>query len=93
MSEGLFKKLPINEKGELFPAEKCLVSPRNMVEISYPKSGKTQTFVNQKNILIGDIQGGTDYFQAQNSVNLLTFEGPEPFRIIKNGTFIPMGLF
>lgn len=88
-----FKKLPINENGELFPAEKVLQSPRNQVIISFPKSGKTETMVNQKNILIGDIQGGTDYFQAQNSVNLLTYEGKEPFKILSNGTFVPMGVF
>lgn len=88
-----FKKLPINEKGELFPAEKCLVSPRNLVIISFPKSGKTETLVNQKNILIGDTQGGTDYFQAQNATNLLTYEGDEPFKVIKDGTYVPMGIF
>jgi len=65
-----FKKLPLDDKGELFPAEKCLLSPRNLVIISFPKSGKTETLVNQKNILIGDTQGGTDYFQAQNATNL-----------------------
>lgn len=87
------KKLPLDEKGELYPAEKSLISPRNQVVISFPKSGKTETMVNQKNILIGDIQGGTDYFQAQNSVNLLTYDGPDAFKQIKSGTFVPMGLF
>jgi len=88
-----FKKLPIDEKGELLPSEKVIISPRNQVIISFPKSGKTQTLVNQKNILIGDTQGGTDYFQARNSVNLLTYSGDSPFKVIKDGTFVPMGLF
>lgn len=88
-----YKKLPINEKGELFPAEKCIISPRNLVIISFPKSGKTETLVNQKNILIGDTQGGTDYFQAQNSSNIITYAGDEPYRVIKDGTFVPMGIF
>lgn len=88
-----FKKLPIDDKGNLLPAEKCLLSPRNLVIISYPKSGKSETLCNQKNILIGDTQGGTDYFQAQNVVNLLTYEGDEKFKQIGDGTMIPMGLF
>lgn len=88
-----FKKLPLDDKGELFPAEKCLISPRNLVIISFPKSGKTETLVNQKNILIGDTQGGTDYFQAQNAVNLLSYSGEEPFQVIKDGSYIPMGIF
>ncbi len=91
--EKTYKKLPLDEKGELFPAEKCLISPRNLVIISFPKSGKTETFVNQKNILIGDTQGGTDYFQAQNATNLLSYSGEEPFTIIKDGSYIPSGVF
>lgn len=89
----LYKKLPINENGELYPPEKCLISPRNLVIISFPKSGKTENMVNQPNILIGDPQGGTDYFQAQNSVNLLSYHGEESFKIVTDGTVIPMGLF
>lgn len=88
-----FKKLPLDQKGDLYPAEKCLISPRNLVIISFPKSGKTETLVNQKNILIGDTQGGTDYFQAQNVTNLLTYTGEEPFMEIKDGTFVPMGIY
>lgn len=89
----IYKKLPINDKKELLPAEKCLISPRNLVIISFPKSGKTETMVNKKNILIGDPQGGTDYFQAQNSVDLLTYTGAEPYQVIKDGTFVPAGIF
>ncbi len=88
-----FKKLPLDESGELLPSEVFLPDPRNQVIISAPKSGKTETMVNQKNILIGDTQGGTDYFQARNSVNLLTYEGADPFKVTKDGTFVPMGLF
>lgn len=88
-----FKKLPLTEDGELLPAEKCLISPRNMVVISFPKSGKTENLCNQPNMLIGDPQGGTDYYQASNVVNLLTYSGDEPYRIIKDGTHVPMGLF
>ncbi len=88
-----FKKLPIDEKGNLLPSEKCLLSPRNLVIISYPKSGKSETLCNQKNILIGDTQGGTDYFLAQNVANLLTYEGDEKFKQINDGTMIPMGIF
>src|SRR5688572_27431608 len=88
-----FKKLPLDKDGELLPAEKCIISPRNIVEISFPKSGKTETMCDQPNILLGDTQGGTDYFQARNAVNLLTYTGLEPFKEIKDGTFVPMGLF
>lgn len=93
VAEAKFKKLPLDENGNLFPPEKCLISPRNLVVISFPKSGKTDNLVNQKNILIGDPQGGTDYFSAQNAVNLNTYEGSEPFIVIKDGTYIPSGLF
>src|SRR4051794_35533302 len=88
-----FNKLQLDEKGQLLPAEKSIISPRNLVIISFPKSGKTETMVNQKNFLIGDTQGGTDYFQARNSVNLLTYTGDEPYKVIKDGTFVPMGIF
>lgn len=89
----MYNKLPLDEKGELLPAEKCLISPRNMVIISFPKSGKTENLVNQKNILIGDTQGGTDYFQARNSANLLSHEGNESFITLKDGTVVPAGLY
>lgn len=89
----VYKKLPLDERGNLFPPEKCLISPRNLVIISFPKSGKTETLVNQKNILIGDSQGGTDYFKAQNVANLLSYDGEEPFEVIKDGTFVPSGIY
>lgn len=88
-----FTKLPIDENGNLLSAEKCLLSPRNLVVISYPKSGKTDNLCNQKNILVGDTQGGTDYFQATNVVNLLTYSGDEKFKQIGDGTMVPMGIF
>src|SRR6187399_1286584 len=93
MEKQSFKKLPLDGNGELYPAEKCIISPRNLVIISFPKSGKTETLVNQKNILIGDPQGGTDYFQAQNATNITSYEGDEPFTQIKDGTLVPSGLF
>ncbi len=88
-----YKKLPLDEKGNLFPPEKCLISPRNLVVISFPKSGKTETLVNQPNILIGDPQGGTDYFQAQNVANLTSYAGEEGYEVIKDGTYVPSGLY
>lgn len=88
-----YNKLPIDNQGNLLPAEKCLLSPRNLVVISFPKSGKSENLCNQPNILIGDTQGGTDYFLAQNVVNLMTYSGTEKFKQINDGTLVPMGLF
>lgn len=88
----VYKKLPLDENGKLFPPEKCLISPRNLVIISFPKSGKTETLVNQKNILIGDPQGGTDYFSAQNAANITSHDGDD-FEVIRDGTHVPSGLF
>lgn len=93
MEKQAFKKLPLDENGNLFPPEKCLISPRNLVIISFPKSGKTETLVNQKNILIGDPQGGTDYFSAQNVANLTSYEGEDAFTVIRDGTHVPSGLY
>jgi hypothetical protein len=88
-----FKKLPLGKDGELLPVGKRLISPRNFVLISFPKSGKTETMCNIPNLLLGDPQGGTDYYQASNVVNLLTYDGSESFKVIKDGTHVPMGLF
>lgn len=88
-----FKKLPLDEKGKIIEAGEFIQSPRNMVIISFPKMGKTETFVNVPNILIGDCQGGTDYFKANNVVNLTTYEGDAAHTKLKTGGFVPTGIY
>jgi hypothetical protein len=88
-----FKKLPLDDAGNLIKNGSFIQSPRNLVVISFPKMGKTDTMVNVPNILIGDCEGGTDYYAADNIANLTTYDGTEEFRSLKDGTVVPMGIF
>lgn len=88
-----FKKLPLDENGKLIINNYRLQSPENLVMVSFPKSGKTLCMVNQKGFLIGDPEEGTSYFGANNYVNLNTYDGKDEFVKIKNGTYIPAGIF
>lgn len=93
MDKQVFKKLPLDEKGELIKNDFHIQSPEDLVVVSFPKSGKTLSMVNQKNILIGDSEGGTSYFKANNVVNLGTFDGEKDFVKLKSGTYVPAGIF
>lgn len=88
-----FRKLPLDENGELIENNFALESPEDLVIVSFPKSGKTLQMVNQPKFLIGDPEGGTAYFKAKNFVNLSTFEGTDEFVKLKSGCYIPAGIF
>lgn len=89
----MFKKLPLNEKGELFENEYVIESPRNLVIVSFPKMGKTYNMVNVPNFLIGDAEKGTEFFKAKNSVNLMEHSSDQEFVKVSSGAYIPSGIF
>lgn len=88
-----YKKLPLDENGKLMISGFKLQSPTDLTIISAPKSGKTLSMVNVPKFLIGDLEGGTDYFGANNVVNLTDYDGAKEFQILKDGTYVPMGLY
>lgn len=65
-----YKRLPINEKGELVRNDFGIKSPRNIVIVKYPKSGSTLSMCDVPKILIADAEGGTNYFKPNNKVLL-----------------------
>lgn len=87
-----FKKLPLDENGNLVKNEFEIQSPRNLVEVSVPKSGKTLTKASIPNILVGDCEKGTNYFLMNNVANMLDYEGTDEFVSISKG-WIPAGIF
>lgn len=90
-----FKRLPLNEKGELIQGKYSLKSPRNLIFISNKKTGKTLTAANQPKILIADCEEGTlDFgFPVNNKVNILKYSGEEEFKKTNKYGWLPMGLF
>lgn len=93
MSDTIYKKLPLDDQGNLIERKFEIMSPSNLINISFPKSGKTDNMCNVKNFLIGDCEKGTEFFKASNAVNLLSFEGDQAFARLKSGAFIPMGIY
>lgn len=87
-----FKKLPLDENGKLIKNDFEILSPRNLVEVSVVKSGKTLTKANHSKILVGDTEGGTEHFKMSNKVDLRTFEGDDEFIEISKG-WVPAGIF
>jgi len=87
-----FKKLPLDEDGNLIKNDFEILSPRNLIEVSVVKSGKTLTKANQPKILVGDTEGGTEHFKMSNKVNLTSFEGDDEFIETSKG-FIPAGIY
>lgn len=88
----MFKKLPLDDNGDLVSSELSLESPRNLVIVSFPKMGKTYNMVNVPNFLIGDAESGAAYFKAKNRVNLLSYNDKE-FVKIGSGAYIPGGIY
>src|SRR6478736_9585272 len=89
-----FKRLPLDDAGNLIENNCLINSPRNMVMISFPKMGKTETMVNVPGMLIGDCQGGTSYYNVSNVADLLRVdEGQNPFQQLPSGAFIPIGIY
>lgn len=70
--EPKFKRLPINDEGQLLDLGSIRIkSPQNLVIVKYPKSGSTMSLVQVPKFLIADSENGTSYFIANNKVNLL----------------------
>lgn len=90
--EVTFKKLPIDEGGNLIKNEYSISGPRNLVIVSFPKSGKTLSMADVPYIMVGDAEGGTDDFKMSNRVNLVTYEGDKEFVKISSG-YVPAGIF
>lgn len=88
-----YKKLPLDEKGELIENKFRLQSPRNLIIVKYPKSGGTLSLCDVPKILIGDAERGSDPFKPKNYANLLTFDGTDEFEKTKSYGSIPSGLF
>lgn len=89
-----FKRLPLDAAGNLIENKCLILSPRNMVIISFPKMGKTESLTNVPGVLIGDCQGGTAYYNANNVADILRVdEGEQPYQQLASGAFIPRGLF
>lgn len=91
----VYKRLPLDEKGELIKRKVWIHSPEDMVIISFPKHGKTRSMMGVNGILIGDAdpEQGTKYFKGDNVANIRTAEGTEEFIQIKDGTWVPSGLW
>lgn len=89
-----FKKLPLGSDGVLVKNTTPVIqSPDDLVEISFPKSGKTLTLVNQPGILILDTDPelGTRYFECSNYVKIDTISNK--FKALKNGAYVPLELY
>jgi len=91
-SPTIWRKLPLDDKGNLIKNEYSIIGPRNLVEVSFPKSGKSLTKADVPHMLVGDAEGGTDDFKMSNRVNLLTYEGDKEFVKISAG-YVHAGIF
>lgn len=88
-----FKRLPLNEKGELIKNGWGLKSPRNLVIVKYPKSGATLSLCNVPKILIADSEKGTEYFKPDNVALLLDDTVANQFVSTKKYGYIPQTIF
>lgn len=88
-----FKRLPLNEKGELIKNGWGLKSPKNLVIVKYPKSGATLSLCNVPKILIADSEKGTEYFKPDNVSLLLDETTNNQFVSTKKYGYIPQTIF
>ena len=79
-------RIPINITEEITLFE----SPTNLIITSFPKSGKTLSLINVPKILIADTEMGSKYFKARNVVHI---ENSNKFEVLKNGGYIPIGIY
>ena len=88
-----YKRLPLGEDNQLLDLGSIkIISPQNLVFISFPKSGKTLSMVNVPKMLIADSEKGTEYFSANNKVNLLDESVEGRFILTKKYGCIPQTL-
>jgi hypothetical protein len=66
-----FKRLPLDEKGNLIKNGWGIKSPRNLVIVKYPKSGSSLSLCDVPKILIGDSEKSSEYFKPNNVVDLI----------------------
>lgn len=89
-----YRRLPLTPEGNIIETKRrILKSPRTQVIISFPKSGKTDSMINQPKFFIGDCEGGTDKFEGINYTDLNKYSGDQPYAITKSGSYIPAGLY
>ena len=89
-----YKRLPLTPEGNIIEKKKkILKSPRTQVIISFPKSGKTDSMINQPRFFIGDCEGGTDKFDGINYTDLNRHFSEQAYTVTKWGNFIPSSLY
>lgn len=89
-----YERLPLTPEGKpIDRSKKILNSPRTQVIISFPKSGKTDSMINQPGFFIGDCEGGTDKFEGINYTDLTRHLGEHAYAATKSGALIPAGLY
>jgi hypothetical protein len=89
-----YKRLPLTPEGKIIERrKKILKSPRTQVIISFPKSGKTDSMIDQPKFFIGDCEGGTDKFEGINYTDLTKSVTEQSYAVTKGGSFIPSGLY
>ena len=88
-----FKRLPLNENGQLIKNNVGLKSPRNLVIVKYPKSGSTLSLCDVPKVLIADSERGTSTFLPDNRTNLLDDALADKFVATKKFGFIPQTIF
>jgi hypothetical protein len=93
MTEQLFKRLPLDEQGNLIKNGFGIKSPRNLVIVKYPKSGGTLSLCNVPKILILDAEDGTDYFSPDNVSKLMDKSVEGQFISTKKYGWLPKTLF
>ncbi len=90
----LFKKLPLTQEGKLRESDEYELScPRNAIIISVPGAGKTDNLVDVPHLLIGDCESGSMDFHAKNRVNMRHSSMKEEFVKVRNGAYIPAGIW
>ncbi len=89
-----YKRLPITNEGVLLDLGSIRIkSPQNLVIVKYPKSGSTLSICNVPKILIADSERGTEYFSANNKVNLLDETTEGKFVETKRYGYIPKTIY
>lgn len=92
--EPLFRKLPLGGDGKLLESDEFSIkSPSNAVIISVPGGGKTDNMVDIPHLLIGDCEEGSKDFHAKNRVNMRYSTMKEEFVKVKNGAYVPAGIW
>ncbi|SEW21852.1 hypothetical protein SAMN05428988_3257 [Chitinophaga sp. YR573] len=91
--ENRIRRLPMDEDNNIIDRQEFTIqSPAKMIMMGHTLMGKTMTMVNTKKIMIGDTLTETKYFECTNKVHLSVKKSKDPYKKLKNGVYIPMGL-